>query len=51
MYPNKWRVHGRSDDQIMLSTGEKVRSSRVLFSYKCIITHIFSFMDRQTQDP
>lgn len=22
-YPNKWRVHGRADDQIMLATGEK----------------------------
>lgn len=26
-FPQKWRIYGRADDQIMLSTGEKVCST------------------------
>ena len=29
--PGYWRVYGRTDDQIMHSTGEKVRSSSLLY--------------------
>lgn len=46
---NRWKVFGRVDDQIALSTGQKVRSSHTLRPYLSKLTqHLFG---RSTRFP